>query len=154
MKIKPVEDIKALCKKIAEPLNVEIFDVEFKQGKNPALTIYLKKSGGMDMDTCEAFHNAVSEPLDAFDPTYGEPYTLNVSSAGIDWPFRTEEDFVSHIGKKVEVWLNTTIKGKKEIDGILEKYDGKSAVIKVNEKLTLSVEMKNVVKMNEFIDFE
>ncbi len=154
MKVKSNQEILDFCSKIGSKIGVSVKEVEFKQGKNPALTIFIDKDGGVDLDTCEKFHNAINDPLDSFDPTFGEPYTLNVSSLGADRPFKTEEDFTSHIGEMVEVKLKNAVKGKKFYDGILEKYDGKSVVVKVDDKTTLSLELSSLVKMNEYIDFE
>ncbi len=153
MKVKSNQEILEFCAKIGEEVGVKVKEVEFKQGKNPSLTIFIDKDGGVDLDACEKFHNAVNEPLDELDPTFGEPYTLNVSSLGADRPFKTDEDFNSHIGERVEVKLKNAVKGKKFYDGVLEKYDGKTVVVKVDEKLTLSLELSSIVKMNEYIDF-
>ncbi len=154
MKVKSIAEIMEFASQIAKPLGVTVADVEFKQGKNPTLTIFIDKEGGVDLDTCALFHNAINDPLDEFDPTFGQPYTFNVSSLGIDRPFKTEQDFLSHIGERVEVKLYSSIRGKKFYDGILVAYDGKTATLKVDEKTTFTIEMKNVVKMNEYIDFE
>ena len=153
MKVKSNKEIFDFCSEIAESVGVKIFDVEFKQGKNPALTIFIDKEGGVDLDTCEKFHNAINEPLDELDPTFGEPYTLNVSSPGVDRPFKTEEDFNSHLNKMVEVKLYSAIKGKKFYEGELLSYNGQCIVIKVDKKNTLSIDMKNVVKVNAYVDF-
>ena len=153
MKVKSNAEILEFCKKIGESIGVEVVEVEFKQGKNPALTIYIDKEGGVDLDACEKFHRMVDEPLDELDPTYGLAYTLNVSSLGADRPFKSEKDFLSHIGKRVEVKLNTAIKSKKFYDGELISYNGQCVVIKVDAKNTLSIDMKNIVKVNEYIDF-
>ena len=72
---------------------------------------------------------------------------------GIDRPFKTEKDFLSHIGQRVEVKLYASIRGKKFYDGILTSYDGNSITLKVDEKTTFTIELKNVVKVNEYIDF-
>lgn len=154
MKVKSAEEITEFLTPIAQKLNIRIVDVEIKKGKNPEITVFIDKEGGMDLDTCEVFHRAIDGPLDELDPTFDLPYTLNVSSPGLDRPFKTEEDFNSHIGKRVEVKLYNSIKGKKFFDGILVKYDGKCIVINVDESTTLSIEMKNIVKVNEYIDFE
>lgn len=154
MKVKSVAEIAEFLNKIALPLGIEVVEVEFKQGKNPTMTVFINKEGGVDLDTCELLHRAIDEPLDEFDPTFGLAYTLNVSSLGIDRPFKTEKDFLSHIGERVEVKLYASIRGKKFYDGILTAYDGKTATLKVDEKTTFTIEMKNVVKMNEYIDFE
>lgn len=153
MKVKSNAEIMELCSQIATPMGIDIFDVEFKQGKNPSLTIYIEKEGGMDLDTCEKFHRALSDPLDVLDPTFGMPYTLNVSSPGVDRPFKTDKDFLSHVGKKVEVKLYASVKGKKAYDGILTQYNGDNFTLKVDEKTTFTIEKKNLVKMNEYIDF-
>lgn len=153
MKIKPVEEIKSLCDKYAAPLGLAVDSVEFKQGKNPALTVFIDKTGGVSLDDCEKLHNAIFEPLDELDPTFGAAYTLNVSSLGADRPFKTERDFLSHIGKKVEVKLYAAVKGKKFIEGELISYDGEHIVVKMDEKNTFSFDLKSVVKVNEYIDF-
>lgn len=153
MKIKPINEIQEFLSEIAKPLDIEVVEVEFKQGKNPTMTIFINKEGGVDLDTCELFHRAIDLPLDEFDPTFGSAYTLNVSSLGIDRPFKTEKDFLSHIGQKVEVKLYSSIRGKKFYDGILVGYDKQTMTLKVDEKTTFTIEMKNVVKVNEYIDF-
>jgi ribosome maturation factor RimP len=153
MKIKPVLEIQEFLNSIARPMGIEVIEVEFKQGKNPSMTVYIDKDGGVDLDTCELFHRAIDLPLDEFDPTFNAPYTLNVSSPGVDRPFKTERDFLSHIGERVEVKLYSSIRGKKFYDGILTSYDKNSITLKVDEKTTFTIEMTNVVKVNEYIDF-
>ena len=154
MKTKSLEEIKKVCDEVAENLGVTVAEIEFKQGKNPTLTIFIKKAGGVDLDTCEKFHRAVDLPLDELNPTFDEPYTLNVSSLGIDWQFKTEDDFNSHIGQMVEVKLKSSMRGKKAYDGILLSYNGEAITLKVDEKNTYTIFMKNVVKVNEYVDFE
>ena len=154
MKVKSNSENLEFAKKIGAPLGVNEVEVEFKQGKNPELTIFIDKEGGVDLDTCELFHNAILEPIDEFDPTFGEAYRLNVSSLGIDRPFKSDEDFNSHIGQRVEVKLVNSIKGKKFYDGVLMSYDKKQITLKVDAKNTFTIELKNIVKINEYIDFE
>ena len=53
----------------------------------------------------------------------------------------------------MEVRLLTAIKGKKYLEGVLKKYDGKEIVITVDEKTTLSIDLKTVQKVSDYIDF-
>lgn len=154
MKVKSNTEIQAFLEPIAKQTGVKIVEVEFKLGKNPSLTIYIDKEGGVDLDACESFHNAIFDPLDELNPSYDMPYTLNVSSLGIDRPFKTDEDYLSHIGQRVEVKLYSSIKGKKFYDGILTSYANGQVTLKVDEKNTFTIDLKNIVKMNEYIDFE
>ena len=154
MKVKSNQEILEFANQIAKPLGIDCVEVEFKQGKNPELTLFIDKEGGVDLNTCELFHNAINEPLDELDPTFGLPYRLNVSSLGIDRPFKTDKDFISHIGQRVEVKLYASIKGKKFYDGILMSYDKEKITLKIDEKNTFTIELKTIVKVNEYIDFE
>ena len=71
MKVKALDEIKSCLQPIADALALEIWEVEFKQGHSPALTVYIDTETGVDLDTCEKFHRAIDPILDEFDPTYG-----------------------------------------------------------------------------------
>ncbi len=153
MKVKSNQEILEFLSPIGESVGVKVVEVEFKQGKNPSLTVFIDKEGGVDLDSCERFHNAIFEPIDQLDPTFGAQYTLNVSSLGVDRPFKTEKDFLDHIGQRVEVKLYASIKGKKFYDGELLAYNGENITLKVDAKNTFTIDMKNIVKVNEYVDF-
>ena len=40
---KRVTEIQEFLSEIANPLGIEVVEVEFKQGKNPAMTIFINK---------------------------------------------------------------------------------------------------------------
>lgn len=154
MKFLSADEIKNFCEKFISPLGVTLAEVEVKKGKQPVITLFIDKQGGVSLDDCEKVSNAVSDPLDELDPTFGAPYTFNVSSLGADRPFKTDEDFNSHIGKMVEVKLYSAVKGKKFLEGVLTGYDGTRILLKTDEKTTLSIELKSIVKVNEYIEFD
>lgn len=150
-KIKPLSEIKTFLTPIGESVGVRVVDVEWKGN---ALTVYIDKDGGVDLDTCEKFHRAIDAPLDELDPTFGAAYTLNCSSLGLDRPFRTEEDFASHVGTEVEVRLYQAVKGKKYLEGVLKDARPTSVVIETFDGQTLSLEKKSISKMNVLIRVE
>ena len=157
MKVRQTEEIVAALVPIARELGVELYEVVFKQGKHPSLTIFLdtEKEGGIDLNTCEAFHNAADPVLDELDPTYGQPYTLNVSSPGLDRPFKKESDYRRNIGKKVEIKLYAPYKGEKFFDAVLLEYNpvaGNVTIDKGGEVFKLN--LTQIVKMSQYIDFE
>lgn len=129
MKVKGMEEIRALLEEIAAPMDIEVVDVEFRQGRNPALTVYIDTRDGVDLDTCEKYHRAIDAPLDELDPTYGAAYTLNVSSPGLDRPLKTERDFARVQGEKVEVRLYAPLRGKKFFEGVLRAYDANTVTV-------------------------
>ena len=105
MKFKTANEITEFLLPIAEREGVEIVDVEVKLSKNPSLTVFIETEDGVDLDTLERFHNAIDAPLDEFDPSFSQPYTLNVSSPGLDRAFKTDRDYERNLGLDVEVRL-------------------------------------------------
>lgn len=152
MNIKPLSEIRALVEEIAAPMGIEIVDVEFKQGRNPALTVYADTATGIDLDTCEKLHRAIDAPLDELDPTFGAAYTLNVSSPGLDRPLKTERDFERVRGQKVEVKLYAPVKGKKYFEGELLSFDKNSVTVKASEEEELKFNLTQVAKINRAIE--
>ncbi len=123
MKVKSIEEVTAFLSPIAERVGVEIVDVEWNMGAK-SLTVFIDAPQGIDLNLCEAFHRAIDEPLDELDPTFGEPYTLNCSSPGLDRPFKKPRDFERHLNEKVEVKLYAPLRGKKLFEGIMTAFDG------------------------------
>ena len=153
MKIKPIEEIQNALQPIADEMSIEIVEVEFKQGKEPALTVYIDIESGVDLNTCEKFHRAIDPVLDEVDPTFGAPYTLNVSSPGLDRPLKTDRDYEKCIGKKVEVKLFAPIQGKKLFEAILKGHD-ENCVYLEEKGEEMKFEKSKIAKICRAIDFE
>jgi ribosome maturation factor RimP len=153
MKVKQIEEIQNALSPIAEEMNIEIVEVEFKQGKDPALTVYIDTETGVDLDTCEKFHRAIDPVLDEVDPTFGAPYTLNVSSPGLDRPLKTERDFRKCLNQKVEVKLFAPLKGKKFFEAMLVGFD--ENCVELEEKgEKIKLEKTKIAKICRAIDFD
>ena len=153
MKVKSIEDVHSALQPIADGMEIEIVEVEFKQGREPALTVYIDTESGVDLNTCEAFHRAIDPVLDELDPTYGLPYTLNVSSPGLDRPLKTERDFNKCMGKKVEVKLFAPLQGKKFFEAVLVGFDEHCVSIDDNGNV-LKLEKSKIAKINRAIEFD
>ena len=152
MNVKPLSEIRAFMEDIATPLGIEIVDVEWND-RTAELTVFIETENGVDLDTCEKFHNAIMEPIDELDPTYDKPYTLNVSSPGLDRPFRTARDFERNLQKEVEIKLYAPLKGKKYIEGVLIAYDENSVTVKTPVE-ELKISLNKIAKINKAIKFD
>lgn len=152
MQIKPLSEIRSFFENIASPMGIEIVDVEWND-KAAALTVYIETAGGVDLDTCEKFHNAVMEPIDELDPTYDKPYTLNVSSPGLDRPFKTERDFQRNLNEDVEIKLYAPLKGKKFLEGRLVAFDENAVTVNLGKE-ELKISRNKIAKINKAIKFD
>ena len=152
MKIKPIEEISSATKQLAESMNIEFIEV-FWRPQDESFTFVIDTEDGVDLDTCEKYHNALSDLLDELDPTYGASYTLNVSSPGLDRPLKTERDFTCALGEDVEVKLFAPMKGKKYFEGVLTGYDGNTVTVEINgteEKFQIT----KIAKINKAVKFD
>ncbi len=132
--------------------NLVAVDYEKKQnGYNLTVYIDTEKEGGISLDDCEIVHHAIDDPLDELNPTNDAPYTLNVSSCGLDWAFRTNADYQKNIGNMVDVSLYAPVNRKKNHTGILKAYNDDSVTILAKEELTLP--RKSISKICKHIDF-
>ena len=150
MNFKPVEEIKTFLNDIAIPMGIEIVDVEVN-GEN--LTVFIETEAGVDLDTCERFHNAIMEPIDELGPSFGAAYTLNVSSPGLDRPFKTVRDFERNLGKEVEIKLYAPLKGKKFLEGVLTAFDEHSVTVLIGNAEE-KINKTKIAKINKGIKFE
>ena len=131
MKVKPVKEVIEFLQPIAKSFNAEIIDAEWNM-RESSLTLIIDSPSGVDLDLLEKIHRAVDLPLDELDPTYGAAYTLNCSSPGLDRPFKTEADFLRHLGEQIEVHLYAADEGKKYYEGELISFQNN--VVKIKTK--------------------
>ena len=152
MKVKTIEEIVSALQPIADEMQIEIVEVEFKQGREPALTVYIDVEVGVDLNTCEKFHRAIDPVLDEVDPTLGAPYTLNVSSPGLDRPLKTDRDYQKCIGLKVEIKLFAPMQGKKFFEATLKGHD-ENCVYLEDKNGEIKLEKSKIAKICRAIDF-
>lgn len=132
-------------------------DIEYKTlYGDKHLIIYIANETGVSLDDCEKVSNALDGPLDALDPTGDRPYCLDVSSPGLDRPFKTQRDYERNYGKKVEVKLFAPLDGTK-----LKAYDGAVLIEKTADTLVietdgerLEIPCSRVSLVRPFIEFE
>lgn len=151
------KDLLEEVKKLAEPIcileNVVLFDVEYvKEGPFKYLRIYIDQDGGITIDDCQRVSEKISKILDSED-LIEENYFLEVSSPGIDRPFKTDADYESHLNESVEIKLYQGIQGMKHFEGILLSVDEEKIEIKFGKDTNIQIERKNIARINKAIQF-
>jgi ribosome maturation factor RimP len=105
---------------------VEIISVG--QGPRSVVRVLIDKPGGVTVTDCEQAHRALGPALDVADP-FPHPYTLEVSSPGLDRPFRRAQDYQRAIGKQVSLKLRRPLDGQWRVTGRLREADEQSIVV-------------------------
>lgn len=147
------EEVEKFILPIVESLGYELVEVEFaKKYNGDNLTVFIDKQGGVNIEDCEKVHNAIDEPLDELNPTNDKPYTLNVSSVGLDRPIVSDKDYERNIGAVLEVRLFQAIEKKKLFVGELVRFSEEEVVLLVDEK-EMVIERKLISKATKYIEF-
>ena len=118
---------------VIEDLGYELVRVRLMSGKESTLQIMADRpQGGIEVDDCAKISHALSAALDVEDPIL-EPYTLEVSSPGIDRPLTRLKDFEMFEGYEAKIETDELIDGRRRFKGALAGVDGDEVLINVDE---------------------
>ncbi len=102
-----------------------IVDISVSKDNDIVLTIE-SENGKIELDDCVSLSRFFETKFDR----EVEDYSLTVSSAGLDQPFKVFRQYVKAVGSKVEVLL----KGGKKMIATLEAADEESITLKYSAK--------------------
>ena len=119
-----LDKIRIMIEPILKSNNVYLDDLEYVQDRGEwYLRIFVEKNEGfLDMDTCVAVSEAISQKMDEEDPIEGE-YYLEVSSPGVEKPLKTFEQVKSSLGKYVYAKFYNPVAGLDEVEGFIKRIE-------------------------------
>jgi ribosome maturation factor RimP len=107
------------ARELAPDLGLTLWHTEYgKETGGYVLRLIIDKPGGVSTEDCEAMSKAIDPWLDDTDPI-AEPYTLEVSSPGIERVLHTKEQMRQYLGSDVTVKLYRATDGKRMFQGKL-----------------------------------
>ena len=120
------DDLKDKIWQLAEPVviseGMELIHIEcIKMHSRWIFRLFLDKEGGITLDDCTTISNQLGDILDVHDLSRG-PYTLEVSSPGLDRPISRDCDFEKFKGAKIKVKTHIKMEGIKNFQGVLVDY--------------------------------
>ena len=112
-------DVESLVRPVVEGSGLELVGVSFHRGQGRGvLKVMVDRDGGVDLDSIGATSERISRRLDleGFDPG---PYTLEVSSPGVERPLRRPDEFARRVGEKVKVRTARPVEGARSMTGVI-----------------------------------
>ena len=117
----------------AEAHGLELVAVEQTGGRGmPVIRVLLDCEEGIGLDTVAGANEWVSAVVEAQDP-FTHPYTLEVSSPGIDRPLTKRADFSRFVGETVTLKVEAAEK-RKSWTGTLDGMDGDDVMLHVDDE--------------------
>lgn len=113
------QELIALLEPLTNDHGLELVTIEVAGGHSGTVVrVFLDREDGIDIDTIAAANAWISGALDAV-PSLSGPYTLEVSSPGIERVLRTRRDFERFAGHRITLRLTRPLDGLGKITGVL-----------------------------------
>ena len=137
------ERLKEMFLPVLQQMDIRLYDLVYRNsGRERILEVsIMKQDGSMDLDTCAAVSEKLSEVLDREDPI-SEEYTLEVCSPGAEREIRDLSELDSMVGEYVYVRLKEPFKKMLEITGEILSVE--------NDLITLQYRDKAASRKAEF----
>jgi len=145
------EKVSSLARQVAEEQGVELFDIELLGKGKLLLRVFIDKEGGVTLDDCERFSRSLEALLDVKDPIPG-PYTLEVSSPGLDRPLRGLEDFERHKGKLSRIMTIEKIEDRNLFIGRIIDVSGGTVTLLVDNS-QIAIPFEKISKARLEVEF-
>lgn len=145
------EKIIALIEPAVESEGLELVELECLRMKTRWLVrIFIDREGGATLDDCTAVSHQVGDLLNVHDLPPG-PYTLEVSTPGLDRPLTRDKDFEKYLGAKVRIRTREPIEGSRNFLGTYVEYstEGGRRIVTVDvDGRTVRIDRENIQKAN------
>jgi ribosome maturation factor RimP len=161
----PVDDamdlaqIREAAERVARSEGLEIFDVEWKVGKQRLLRVYIDRlpgpanpeAIGVSHNDCQRVSEQLSVILDVEELVPGPSYILEVSSPGMDRKLIRPGDYERFVGRLAKIWLNEPVENQKYLEGRLAGFADGSIKLAVRDR-EIAVAFDNVKKANLVVE--
>ncbi len=148
--------IYQLVSELIEPTvtehNTELVDVEYiKAGKVWILRVFIDKKQGITVLDCQKLSREIEDLIEIHE-LISDPYTLEVSSPGLDRPLKKEADFLRNKNKQIQLKTYSPIEGRKNFSGIILDVKNKILFL-VDKDDCLELELANIAQAKLVIKF-
>ena len=126
-----LERIREAAERVARSEGLDIFDVEWKVGKQRLLRVYIDRlpdpanpgGAGVSHNDCQRVSEQLSVILDVEELIPGgASYILEVSSPGLDRKLIKPADYERFTGRLAKIWVNEPVENQKYLEGRLAGY--------------------------------
>lgn len=124
--------LNELLKPVVESMGFDFWGLEYIQGQQSILRIYIDHADGITVDHCAEVSRQVGSVMDVEDPI-SHDYVLEVSSPGMDRPLFRLEQYQQSVGELLEVRLRMPFDGRRKFKGVLTGIEDTDIVLLVDD---------------------
>jgi ribosome maturation factor RimP len=135
-----LDKIREAAERVARSEGLEVFDVEWKIGKQRLLRVYIDR-----------LPEQLSVILDVEDLVPGPGYVLEVSSPGLDRKLLKPADYERFAGRLAQIWVNEPVENQKYLEGRLGGYSEGAVKLNVKDR-EIAVPFAGIRKANLVVE--
>lgn len=148
-----MERVKALVEPLLTRRGVDLVEVSYRyEGQGRVLRLLVDTARGVKVGELSALNQSVGALLDEQEVVPG-PYTLEVSSPGLDRPLRTQADFERVIGRRVRVRTRESVQERTEHLGEVLGANEEAVVIRLDSGDKRRIPLEKIARAVQEIDF-
>jgi ribosome maturation factor RimP len=117
------------------------------------LRVFVDKPGGITLDDCQRVSQQLGDLLDVEDPIE-HPYTLEVSSPGLERPLLGEGDFARFAGRLVRLQTTVPVEGRRRFRGLLLGMAGGAVRLEVEGGRLVDIPHASVERANLVVEWD
>ena len=116
-------EIRNAIERKLKALDLELFDIKvFQAGPRLVVRVFIDNEDGVSIGNCEKASHEISMILEVENFTQ-KPYTLEVSSPGLDRPLVSEKDFQRSLSKMLRLRVENESGKAKTVEGRLVEIE-------------------------------
>ncbi|MBR4446745.1 MAG: ribosome maturation factor RimP [Solobacterium sp.] len=151
-----IEQLTQLFQPVLDACDVVLYELKWLGGKEATLQVsIMKQDGTMDLDTCAAVSEKLSELLDEKDPI-DEEYVLEVCSPGAEREIRDRSELDRMTGAYVYMKLSQPVRSMSEITGEITAVTPETLTVEYKDKAvkrTAEVDRNNIAFIRMAVRF-
>ncbi len=114
-----LDAVRALVEPVLADASAELVEATLhRQSRQLVIRLLVDQVGGVTMGDCTRLNRLIGQALDEAD-LIDEPYTLEVSSPGLDRPLVSRRDFERALGEELSLELLEPVHGRRQLTGQL-----------------------------------
>jgi len=144
--------IRAIVEPIIQSEGMELVDLEYRrESRGRVLRLFIDREGGVSVNDCASISQEVDRNLEVEEIPPG-PYTLEVSSPGLNRPLKKEADFRRFRNQQIKVRTSVVFEDRKTFRGkLLACHDG---VVEIEgERRVIKIPLAQIAEANLEYEF-
>ncbi len=146
--------IVPIIEPVVSGMGYQFWGLDCQTGRRTAqVRVYIDRDKGVTLDDCSQVSEQLSAVLDVEDPIR-MPYTLEISSPGINRLLFSVDQMQDAVGSKVRIKTSWPIEGRKNFSGFLEGVEQEHVRIKMHGNVSFEVPLNAVRNVKLDVDIE